>query len=125
MLTRGEKRWLKKRKEWSVCSYCSNIPQTMCLYGERPHFCALLDVDHKDAAEFEGRVAAKLATILDRTLRSRDYTLHADCTRVCPAATDCTKSNRLGFDCAPYLIKWAMIAVEDEMDRQNLSTKTD
>lgn len=63
MLTQSEKRWLKKRKEWSVCSYCSNIPQTMCLYGERPHFCALLDVDYKDAAEFEGRVAAKLADI--------------------------------------------------------------
>ena len=95
MLTQSEKRWLKKRKEWSVCSYCSNIPQTMCLYGERPHFCALLDVDYKDAAEFSERVAAKLA---------------AD--ENCGVDEDCPPDMPFGWG----RLKSARLAVEEEMD---------
>ena len=95
MLTKSEKRWLKKRKEWSVCSYCSNIPQTMCLYGERPHFCALIDVDYKDAAEFSERVAAKLA---------------AD--ENCGVDEDCPPDMPFGWG----RLKAARLAIEEEMD---------
>lgn len=115
MLTKKELQWLDNRGKFS-CWYCPDIPQAMCTMGERPAHCAIMDTDWKEAAEFSERVAAKLAGILDCTLRSRDYTLYADCVRVCPAATDCTKNNQLGLDCAPYLLKWARLAVEEEMD---------
>lgn len=125
MLTESEKQWVAwkyrlRRDKDLAGAWCNNCPQhgrnAAGCYGEP--FCPLFP-DLADALEFEGRVVAKLAGILDRTLRSRDYTLHTDCTRICPAATDCTKNNRLGLDCAPYLLKWARLAVEEEMDGQD------
>ena len=112
MLTQSEKRWLKKRKEWSVCSYCSNIPQTMCLYGERPHFCALLDVDYKDAAEFSERVAAKLANIHfgteDCPYCGNHINVNGYCGECKTASTD--------KQCLACRIKYARLKVEEEMD---------
>lgn len=110
MLTRGEKRWLKKRKEWSVCSYCSNIPQTMCLYGERPHFCALLDIDYKDAAEFEGRVASKLAQAFAKIV---DAEFDMEIRLICEA---CPATGRCNMDCCDSILKWARLQVEEEME---------
>lgn len=112
MLTYNEKRWLKKRNEWSVCSYCSNIPQTMCLYGERPHFCALLDVDYKDAAEFSERVAAKLAEAFMGVIDAEfNYQLPSNCA-ACPCEGKCS------LDCKDSILKWARLAVEEEMDAE-------
>lgn len=130
MLTESEREWLEERVLLPCysCKYCTGYHNQSCNAFEPlsscwNRLCENFDFEYfdeevfLDAAEFEGRVVAKLAGILDRTLRSRDYTLHADCTRVCPAATDCTKNNLLGFDCAPYLLKWARLAVEEEMEK--------
>ena len=119
MLKKSERAWLKdrKRREEIGRLFCIKWCPLSCSEDYNPCLAFHPSIkDFRSAAEFEARVAAKLAGILDRTLRSRDYTLYADCTRVCPAATDCTKNNWLGLDCAPYLLKWARLAVEEEMD---------
>lgn len=118
MLTESEKRWLKKRKEWSVCSYCSNIPQTMCLYGERPHFCALLDVDYKDAAEFSERVAAKLAQVAAMQ-KKHHCCVDIDVPFHCPGWQSCAErimSRKELRPCEFEMLKGVRIEVEEEMD---------
>lgn len=65
MLTEQEKAWLESRK--SPCLHCSNHGRA-CGYALPPGACCAwidLDVaepDYRDAAEFEARVAALLAT---------------------------------------------------------------
>ena len=70
----------------------------------------------QDAAEFEARVAARLAGVTDMFFGSRDYAIYQDCTRICPAFKFCAAPKFFGLYCAPYMLKWARLSVEEEMD---------
>ena len=113
MLTEKELQWLDNRGKFS-CWYCPDIPQTMCLYGERPHFCALLDIDYKDAAEFSERVVVKLAItgdawdFEDMPCRGEHQYTRKTC-----------KLRKNNWDCADCYIKAARLAVEEEMNENN------
>ena len=111
MLTKNERKWLHQRRHWN-CIYCPPIPRTMCLMGERPAYCAIADTDWKDAAEFEGRVAEKLAWLADLLAETNQY--RPNCSDVCPAVDICPK----GYvpDCRRYLLKYARLKVEEEMN---------
>lgn len=70
--------------------------------------------DWQDAAEFEARVAAKLATLLDESYFHIDTGSYESCREVCPAHSLCPK----GFnpDCRATFVKYARLVVEEEED---------
>lgn len=63
MLTEQERKWLEKRK--FRCSYCIHYERDICFWcPDRKKFetsAYSLTPDYRDAAEFEARVAEKLA----------------------------------------------------------------
>lgn len=121
MLTDQEKAWLERRK--SPCLHCSNRGRA-CGYSPLPAgaACAWIDFDvedpdYKDAAEFEARVAALLATQrfkwLEYPCEYGDDTCHH---LPCPPGKEFAP-HRLW--CRRWCkIKFARLAVEQEMEEQ-------
>lgn len=102
MLTEADKKWLKEKQARSVMCYtfrnCGDCP-----YKET---CYLWPNDYKDAAEFEARVAAKLATMT--------------CDRFCPDVLNNKICRRGWADRRPMYtcrIKHARLLVEQEMEK--------
>lgn len=132
MLTEKEKEWLERRKV--LCTHCDLIARglcqvhnkTSCSHWDRFHcnnpvkrYKAFQDM--QDAAEFEARVAEKLAKPR-KELRPKGcswYEKNADGHLVrktaCPPNHDIDNCPGVAT-CAIYL---ARLAVEDEMDRES------
>ena len=115
MLTESENTWLKTRdKKRPYCFYCEALFGTdSCYWKCVTESCAMYP-DMKDAAIFEARVAAKLATLLDESYFHIDTGSYESCREVCPAHSLCPK----GFnpDCRTTFVKYARLAVEEEMN---------
>lgn len=79
--------------------------------GERPAHCAIADTDWKDAAEFEGRVAARLAT---------DRGWWTPCIETHKCEETVHFPSKFGIEnwgkCDWCKLKWARLLVEEEMD---------
>ena len=109
MLTESEKEWLKERVllPCYFCKYCTGYHNQSCNAFEPlsscwNRLCENFDFEYfdeevfLDAAEFESRVAAKLADITFCTFRD---------------------INGLRFECLPEIrLKYARLSVEEEMD---------
>ena len=119
-LSEKEKEWLERRE--NLCNRC--VKAAWCHTGEKhgyntercrfwelkvPNhgFLGGLDEDFKDAAEFEARVAEKLATVI--CSRCEDFNKK----NVCPLAIYQTTGI---YECR---MKHARLAVEAEMDRKS------
>lgn len=110
MLTEHEKQWLEERKQYiqrfyseTFCKYCyyfKEIPKgwacdaDICPTDRRDH-------DYEDAAEFEARVAAKLA-------------------KECSAWWPCGEVDECisGQPCRECHLKHARLVVEEEMEKE-------
>ena len=119
MLSKKERVWLERRK--NPCVHCSNYGKA-CGYTLHPEAtCAWIDLDvadpdYKDAAEFEARVAALLATRefkwLEYPCEYGDDTCHHI---PCPPGED-RAEHRLW--CRRWCkLKIARLAVEREMEK--------
>ena len=107
MLTDSEKRWIIEREIFRA--------RTGYFYWDGYYWEENLQIeDMQDAAAFEARVAAKLATLLDESYFHIDTGSYESCREVCPAHSLCPK----GFnpDCRTTFVKYARIAVEEEMN---------
>lgn len=100
MLTDNEREWLEKRgRRRRYCRHCgkdricTNINSFGCL-------CPTEDADFKDVAKFEARVAARLASILPR--------------EILRCISESAAHRKL--DLWGMRLKWARLAVEEEMD---------
>ena len=127
MLTDKERKWLEKRKK--RCERCThyspNIVWCQCIHNFKTDAYSL-EPNYHDAAEFEARVAAKLAEHAGSCgRRGGSGTLlrphgcswyNADGYRetVCPPGHDIDKC--AGIPCNLYLSR---IAVEEEMDNDS------
>lgn len=120
--TEKERKWLEKRRTKDApCGACWRWCRTECKEA-----CDRLTSDYRDAAEFEARVAAKLAEHagsnarrgeIGTLLRPRGCSWYnADGCRetVCPCGHDIDKCAGIPF-CNLYL---ARIAVEQEIDKE-------
>lgn len=115
MITEDEKRWMERRKKnekeyGSVCCpYCEQFNPEWDLYlgycNDKTD-CQLTEHDFSDAAEFEARVAEKLA-------RNICYNC-SDEPESCPSAFEYPR--KTGERCR---LMHARIAVEQEMDELN------
>lgn len=101
MLGEAEKKWLEERT-WPVwdyfsCRTCKGMhePTMRCIFGR----CPIMTGYYKDAAEFEARVAAKLAFAVQ------------DC-------GDCDHIENCNDDCERVRLKHARLAVEQEMEAE-------
>ena len=130
MLTEQEKKWLEERKKRT--QHCDTCPNRVGYYElcsscrSRSLYGLSLCPDYRDAAEFEARVAAKLAEHagsnarrgeIGTLLRPRGCSWYnADGCRetVCPCGHDIDKCAGIPF-CNLYL---ARIAVEQEIDNE-------
>ena len=128
MLTESEKRWLQLRKLYAgvnrhsyySCMHCSeynmgrwpwyNYPcNRACLYAG----CPFIDIgssaalsDYVEAVEFESRVACKLLEMPEHRSPC-SYGEARMCTIECAS---------IWLDCKDCRLKWARLAVEEEMD---------
>lgn len=113
MLTEAEKKWLGNREFANAVNYGAySCPSCWWLNKELEECilrrCLRFDPDYQDAAEFEARVAAKLATMT--------------CDRFCPAALNNRVCRRAWADRRPMYecrLKRARLAVEAEMEENN------
>ena len=105
MLTDSEKRWLRDRK-LSPSPYCGWCMKYALCCNPKFNHCPTKDSNWQDVAEFEARVAAKLAEafmgIIDVEF---DYQLPSNCA-ACPCKGKCS------LDCKDSILKWARFAVE-------------
>lgn len=117
MLTQNEKNWLEEREKRPVpCSlneswnWCLNIcsGQTLPL---RPS-CPMVP-DYRDAAEFEARVAAELATVRIEINWGEDFSCCP------PTMTHRECSTEPSIDYQWCHLKYARIAVEAKMEAEN------
>ena len=117
MLTEKEKEWMERRKKnekeyGSVyCPYCEQFNPEWDLYlgyCNNSIDCPLTEHDFRDAAEFEARVAEKLARNICI------YCPDAVARKSCPSAFEYPR--RTGERCR---LMHARIAVEQEMDGFN------
>lgn len=104
MLTDSEKAWLNNREIFYACTGYFNRKG----YSWEEN---LQIEDMQDAAKFEARVAAKLAS--DHAI---SYYSLIGCLGDKPGT--CDKFNRNGWDCADCRLKLARLAVEEEMDAE-------
>jgi hypothetical protein len=119
MLTESEREWLNNRNNRveHFCRWCDIYED--CLGDLGAIFCPswTQKVQLQEAAEFESRVAAKLAEFYHHT------TLYLDdsdgqklrCWETCPARFYCGDSYT-HLTCGDAILKTAQIAVEEEMD---------
>ena len=121
MLTEQEKEWLTMRKLWryAICHYCPALQYKEdihdCCYscchqgdGSKPLCYKLRRASGGwDAAEFEARVAARLAELFSAS------TELAPLCPSCPCEDDCYTGF---FKCESAILKYARLAVEEEMN---------
>ena len=116
MLTQNEKNWLEEREKRSApCSlneswnWCLNI----CIGQTLPlrHPCPMVP-DYRYAAEFEARVAAKLAIARMEVNWDDDFSC-------CPPETGERECSKKRLDCQWCWLKNARLAVESEMEAEN------
>ena len=110
MLTEAEKKWLEERERTELthglysCAHCWHCTIERDLYHgyctASEDYC-LIEPDFRDAAEFEARVAAKLA--------------YFDIYRPCADDGRCIE---LPMPCQSCRIKHARLAVEAEMEQE-------
>lgn len=121
MLTQSEKRWIAWKHHIKSIEHGAGA---WCQYQNCPHlgrnaagcygkpYCPLFP-DLADALEFEGRVAAKLAEVFMCVIDAEfDYQIPYNCA-ACPCKGKCS------LDCKDSIMKWARLAVEEEMDGQD------
>ena len=103
MLTESEKRWLRGRELVSLayCAWCRKCDRQ---YRHRFRGCP---TDYTPGAEFEVRVAAKLAKYAVK------LSWNIDCSD-CPAHKACTRSENRNITCGDVFLKAAYLAVEKE-----------
>lgn len=112
MLTEAEKKWLEERKKRPLkfCHYCSlrNIDYHSCGEFWDNHGCCPVRTkkDWKDAAEFEARVAAKLA-------QSPCWSCPEKSKLSCPRGKSDANGRPKAEACR---LKHVRLAVEQEMD---------
>ena len=82
--------------------------------GERPAHCAITDTDWKESAEFEGRVAAKLANIHFGTEDCPYCSNHINVNEYCGECKTASTDKR----CLACRMKYARLKVEEEMDNE-------
>jgi hypothetical protein len=116
MLTEKDKAWLEKRKPPTQKPWATTADDNFCRACKKynidcvPWFRNTVDCPtdqgghYRDAAEFEARVAAKLANY--------DYTDPCLGKRHCPYAGK-------GWTCSRCNLKQARLAVEAEMEKEN------
>ena len=103
MLTDSEREWLERRE---VIHQCEDDYIWAGYWEEGVE----LEVMH-DAALFEARVAAKLAGITESMMQTiQEYDDTYPCW-ACPANENCA-----GLECREVLLRYARLAVEEEMD---------
>ena len=113
MLTESEKAWLERREEMPgyYCLWCPLWDDEADCDGRSPHpFCPIFQRRERlwDAAEFEARVAAKLADI-----KFHHELGNPDSCRL--KYGKCANPSRSCVDCR---LNAARIAVEEEMDNE-------
>ena len=110
-LTDNEKRWLRGKelapRAYCVWCYKFDVCSQTCKQGWCP-------TDYTPVDDFEARVAAKLAAVF----RDITHVFGGDnpplpC-KYCPANACCKLSN----GCDEGILKWARIAVEEEMSNE-------
>lgn len=114
MLTDSERAWLENRKpgDWCVTHDCSAMFEGECI-----SVTCYMDISwlYRDAAEFEARVAVKLADM-------HRVTMLAGYCEACPAYDVCQYKYGDSFDdadvndCASAFLQYARLMVEEEMD---------
>lgn len=116
MLTQNEKNWLEEReKRPAPCilneswNWCLNICSGQTLPLRSP--CPMVP-DYRDAAEFEARVAAKLAIARMEVNWDDDFSC-------CPPETGERECSKKRLDCQWCWLKNARLAVESEMEAEN------
>ena len=120
MLTKAERQWFENRCnycDWCSLQYSSNDCYRCIGNDECPIYP--MTTTAWSAAEFEARVAAKLAEFYHHT------TLYLDdsdgqklrCWETCPARFYCGDSYT-HLTCGDAVLKAAQLAVEEEMDGQ-------
>lgn len=106
MLTEHERQWLEKRKpgDWCVTHDCSAFFEGECI-----SVTCYMDISwlYREAAEFEAKVAAKLA------LGCESQTPCNGCWRANWKLCNLRKGY---WDCADCFLKVARLKVEEEMD---------
>lgn len=137
MLTDSEKRWLKLRKLYEGVNYysyysCMHCPEynigrwhgykRPCNEACLSNGCPFIDIgssqavfDYIEAAEFEERVAAKLAELF-ATISLVGNTTEFDCESSCPAFSMCCTILHEGLPCDEAILMYARLQVEEEMD---------
>ena len=117
MLTASEREWLENRKpgDWCVTHDCSAMFEGECI-----SVTCYMDISwlYRDAAEFESRVAAKLAELFAK-ISLVDSTTGFDCESSCPAFSMCCTIQRQGMPCGDAILMYAQLTVEEEMDAEN------
>lgn len=90
MLTESERQWLKNRRNKAYCRHCNPFASD--------YSCPLTG-NMKDTAEFEGRVAVKLAKVIANLVKENPFSdVEAQATT------------------PDLVLKWARLSVEEEMD---------
>ena len=106
MLTDSEREWLNNRDNYAehFCRWCDawedcqgELSAILCISWTQK-------VQLREAAEFEQRVAAKLADIYSE--------VESEICHVCPAWFPCFGEQ----DCRATILKYARLKVEEEMD---------
>lgn len=113
MLTESEKEWLKTRdKKRPYCFYCEALfGADSCYWKCVTESCAMYP-DMKDAAEYEARVAAKLATYATMMVGSD---IAAPCLE-CPCQKAGVCYHGTNKSCQWSFLTTARLQVEEEMD---------
>ena len=114
MLTEEDRKWLEERRiatgeDGVYCRYCNKRP-SIITGGLCAGICPMFPAAHqfRDAAEFEARVAAKLA--------SMDY---ADVPCAHGMRIFCPRPGKAKQDCGTWcLMREARLAVEAEMEKE-------
>lgn len=99
MLTQSEREWLEHRDamQFMTGTYIADFAEFPLWNNGK---------DWQEAADFEGRVAAKLASVYQHV---NDYFINLPCD-ACPCEKNCN------LDCQDSILRWAQLAVEEEMD---------
>ena len=113
MLTDSERAWLNNRDNHAehFCRWCDTWETCLGEFGAI--FCPswTQKVQLLEAAEFEARVAAKLAGITESMMQTiQEYDDTYPCW-ACPANENCA-----GLECREVLLCYARLTVEEEMD---------
>ncbi len=125
MLTDAELKWLEERQ--NICLRCRDLKY--CRTGKKhgyntrncrfwkitvlgPFSLAYPNDNYKDAAEFEARVAAKLAIARMEVNWDDDFSC-------CPPETGERECSKKRLDCQWCWLKNARLAVESDMEAEN------